>query len=242
MTVIFFDTETTGNRETDRLCQLAAKERGVSEPIVNATYTPPVPISIESMAVHHITPKMIEGRPSFIEAPEYGKIKEIFESHGNVSVAHNASFDVGMLSREDIYPSSVICTYKVAVALDTEEKIDSYRLQYLRYYLGLEVEAVAHNAMGDVLVLEAIFERLYAKVREKHESDEVALKEMVEISSRPVLLSTFKFGKYNGMKIADVAKSDAGYLEWLLAQKKKTPESEADWIYTLEKHLGISNL
>ena len=66
MKIIFFDTETTGNGDTDRLCQLAVKERGVSAPILNATYKPPLPISIESMAIHHITEKMVAARPLFV--------------------------------------------------------------------------------------------------------------------------------------------------------------------------------
>ena len=68
MRIIFFDTETTGNGAEDRLVQLAIKERGVAEPIVNATYQPPLPISIESMAIHHITEKMVAERPQVEDA------------------------------------------------------------------------------------------------------------------------------------------------------------------------------
>ena len=44
MRIIFLDTETTGNSDTDRLCQLAVKERYIDEPLINALYKPPVPI------------------------------------------------------------------------------------------------------------------------------------------------------------------------------------------------------
>ena len=38
-------------------------------------------------------------------------------------------------------------------------------------------------------------------------------------------------------EIADVARSDRGYLEWLLAQKQKSGEGDNDWIFTLQHHL-----
>ena len=81
-----------------------------------------------------------------------------------ISVAHNAAFDVAILRREGIKPRNIICTYKVASAIDTEERFSHYSLQYLRYALGIEIEANAHDAIGDVLVLEALFEYLLAKL------------------------------------------------------------------------------
>lgn len=238
MRIIFFDTETTGGAERDRLIQLAAKERGVAEPVVNAVYKPPVPISIESMAIHHITEKMVAEKPAFKDAPEYGRIKELFESPDTVVVAHNAAFDLGMLAREGIAPANVICTYKVARALDPSERVERYQLQYLRYLLALEIEAVAHDALGDVLVLEGVFERLFKKVVEQEGSEEAALAKMRRISAEPVLFTTLRFGKYKGRKIAEVARDDRGYLEWLLAAKRQNPAGEEDWIATLERALA----
>ena len=240
MQIIFFDTETTGNTEQDRLCQLAVKRRGEAESVVNATYKPPVPISIESMAIHHITPKMVADRPLFVDALEHLRLKELFEDKNTVSVAHNVTFDVTMLSREGIRPAHTICTYKIASALDPEDTIPKYTLQYLRYYLDLEVAAgtVAHDAMGDVIVLEALFERLLRKMMERIADEEGALKEMIAISSRPLLFTTIRFGKYSGKRIEEVADKDPKYLEWLLAQKKQDPDNEVDWIYTLEHFLA----
>lgn len=237
MNIIFFDTETTGNSDGDRLCQLAVKERGVAEPVVNATYKPPVPISIESMAIHHITEKMVADRPFFVQSPEFKELKELFENSDTLAVAHNATFDTTMLLREDISPKRTICTYKVAYALDTKGAIGIYRLQYLRYLLGIEVESVAHDAWGDVLVLEALFERLLAKMVEQEGSEEAALEAMIKISSRPLLFTTLRFGKHNGKQIEEVVKSDRSYLEWLLKQKEENPTGEEDWIYTLKHYL-----
>ena len=164
----------------------------------------------------------------------------MFEHDDTISVAHNAAFDIGMLAREQIAPRRVICTYKVARILDADEKIGKYQLQYLRYLLGIEISATAHDAFGDVLVLEALFERLLDKMTLQKGSEEAALEEMIQISSRPMLFTTIRFGKYKGKRIEEVALSDPRYLEWLLGEKKKEPVAEADWIYTIEHYLSNS--
>lgn len=237
MRILFLDTETTGNSDNDRLCQLAVKERYIDEPLVNALYKPPVPISIESMAIHHITEKMVMNRPMCVDAPEYPSIKELLESTEVVVVAHNAAFDIGMLAREGIVPRQVICTYKVAYALDPSDVLPNYRLQYLRYLLDLDVEGEAHDAFGDVLVLEALFARLLEKMVERHGTEEAALSAMLSISVQPLLFTTIRFGKYSGKRLEDVAKTDRAYLEWLLKEKQKNPAGENDWIYTLSHYL-----
>ncbi len=243
MRVIFFDTETTGNQSTDRLCQLAIKERGVETPVLNAMYQPPIPISIESMAIHHITPKMVKERPLFIASPEYNFIKALFGDENTVAVAHNASFDVGMLIREGITVRNPVCTYKTANDLDPNDLIPKYTLQYLRYLLDLEIKikVVAHDAFGDVVVLEALFERLLTKLVKTHGDELVAIQRMLTVSAKPLLFTTIRFGKHKGRKIADVTRTDPDYLQWLLRSKRETPEGEEDWIYTLEHFLGIGS-
>jgi DNA polymerase III epsilon subunit-like protein len=238
MRVVFFDTETTGVSQTDRLLQLAVKGRGEPNAIVNALYTPPVPISIGAMSVHHITDKKLLGRPAFADAPEYSDIRALFHDTATIAVAHNAAFDIGMLARDGIVPVRTICTYKVARALDPDEKIGRYSLQYLRYLLDIDIDAKAHDAIGDVLVLEHLFERLLAKVVQTHGDESAAIEEMVAMSQKPLYFSTFRFGKHDGKKIADVAREDRGYLEWLLRKKREAPEGETEWIQTLEHYLA----
>jgi DNA polymerase III epsilon subunit-like protein len=235
MNIVFFDTETTGKDPKDLLCQIAWKTGGEMK---SGLFKPPFPIPAEAMAVHHITNKMLADKPAFKEAPEWKEIKDLFEHPETIAVAHNASFDLGMLKKEDIVPTNFICTLRVARALDSEGIFSQYKLQYLRYKLDLEVDGVAHSADGDVLVLEKLFERLLAKMAATHGSEEAAIKEMIAISSRPSLLNTIGFGKHAGKKIKEIAQTDRGYLEWLLAEKLKNPTDEEDWIYTLKTALG----
>lgn len=234
--IIFFDTETTGNTEKDFLCQLAYKVNGE---IFSSLFKPPIKIPPETSAIHHITNKMVEGEPTFAESPDSGKIKKLFEDKNSVLVAHNAIFDIAMLAKENIIPKNFICTLRLARSLDPDGKIGKYNLQYLRYLLELEVEAEAHDAMGDVLVLEQLYERLKNKVMAENKIDEAAaIEKMIGISSHPSVFKYINFGKYNGKELAEIAKVDRGYLEWLLAQKLESDQIDEDWIYTLKYYLG----
>jgi DNA polymerase III epsilon subunit-like protein len=233
--LIFFDTETTGNTEGDFICQIAYKTGDES---FTGLYKPSKKIPPEASAVHHITNKMLEGKPAFKDSADFKKIKNLFEHKDTVVIAHNAPFDLPMIKKEGIEPPRFICTLRLARHLDPEGKIGRYNLQYLRYLLDLDVEATAHDALGDVLVLEKLFERLKNKfIEQENLSEEEILEKMIEISSRPFLHHTFKFGKYNGKKIDEVIEQDRGYLEWLLSEKEKSDQSDEDWIYTLKHYL-----
>lgn len=235
-TLLFLDTETTGNLPTDYLCQLCYK---MGDKIVNELYKPPVPISIESMAIHHITEEMVADKPAFKNSAEFKNLEKLFEE-GVIFVAHNAKFDVSMLKKEGLTPKKIIDTYRVARFLDPEAKIPSYRLQYLRYFLGIKIEAIAHDAKGDVMVLEKLFERLVKKIMENDKCDESqAIEKMLEISSHPVIFKTINFGKYKNRFLEELAHDDPDYLRWLLEQKRQNPEDEEDWIYTLETYLKM---
>lgn len=235
--LLFLDTETTGNMPDDRLCQLCYK---LGETIVSEFYKPPVPITIESMAVHHITEKMVKDAPAFANSTEWNELQKLFADESVVFIAHNAKFDILMLEKEGLKPGKVIDTYRVARHLDPDGKIPSYRLQYLRYLLGIEIEATAHDAKGDVLVLEKLFERLVKKIMEtENVSRETAIEQMIDISSKPCLFKFMTFGKYKNSTLEEVAAKDAAYLKWLLDEKRKTPEEEEDWIYTLEIALKL---
>ena len=188
--------------------------------------------------MHHITNKMLENKPTFKESTDQPIIKKLFEDENSILVAHNAPFDLMIIEKEDIKPKKFICTLRLARYLDKEDKIERYNLQYLRYLLDLEVEATAHDALGDVLVLEKLFERLKKKIKaEENLKEDGAIEKMIEISSHPSLMRTINFGKHNGKKLEEVLATDRGYLEWLLAQKLESDQIEDDWIYTLKHYL-----
>lgn len=241
-TIILFDTETTGNEEKDRLCQLAYKVLGEKN-IFNELYQPPVPISVASQAVHHITPKMVVEKPGFIESSDFESVKKLFENEDTIAVAHNAKFDIAMFQKEGITPKRYIDTLKIVRHLDPDMKIERHNLQFLRYLLELDNDIdepiQAHDAKGDVLVLERLFFRLFKKMREEHEDDKTTLETMMRISTEPSLITKFTFGKHNGLHVHDVAINDRGYLEWLLKTKLESEQDEEDWIHTLNHYLNL---
>lgn len=235
MKLVFFDTETTGNTTEDFLCQIAYKS---GKETFKGLYKPPVKIPPEASAVHHITNKMVADKPTFKDSSDFIKIKKILEDADSIVVAHNTPFDLMIVGKEGIKPARAICTLRVARHLDKEEKMSGYRLQYLRYFLELEVNGEAHDALGDVLVCEKLFEKQKNELMAQENLDEDgAIERMIEISSHPAILRTFGFGKHKGKKVADVAATDRSYLEWLYGEKMKSSEIDEDWIYTLKHYL-----
>jgi exodeoxyribonuclease X len=234
MKLVFLDTETTGNEvERDRLVQLCYATDGVFH---TSMFKPPIPITVKSMSITHITNKMVEGCGAFAESKEKVALQTVL--HDRVLVAHNAPFDVSILKNEGVQTEQFIDTLRVARALDEQGVIPEYNLQFLRYYLGLEIQGSAHDAEGDVKVLIGVFERLLAKLKDAGLGEDEALEKMLEISSQPTLLKKFTFGKYRGKFIHEVVQTDIGYLQWLLKQKLEGEGDDVDWIHTLKHYLG----
>ncbi len=237
--LIFLDTETTGIGPEDRLCQVAYKFQGVEK---EALFKPPVPIGIDAMAVAHITNKMVADKEPFFDSLMHKNLAEIFSGE-HIFVAHNAGFDAQMLRREKLEPKSIIDTFKIAQYLDVSGEVPKYALQYLRYYYDLEVlDAPAHDALGDIRVLEKLFDFYFQKMLIGGKDESAVLGEMQAVSARPILVKKFNFGKYIGLNVADVAQKDRGYLQWLLNEKIRARDQEENndenWIYTLEHYLG----
>lgn len=224
--LIFLDTESTGNEpKKDRLCQVCYSTR---EGTKVELFKPPIPISVKAMSITHITNKMVANAEAFAQSQMKKELEGLLKD--GILVAHTALFDIAMLKNEGMEVPRFIDTLRVARYLDTENKIPEFNLQYLRYYLDLDVPGTAHDAEGDVNVLEALFKRLYSKLPN--------IDQLIEISSKPTLFKNFIFGKYKGKPITEVLETDRRYMEWLLAQMKSTGEdTDEDWIFTLQHYL-----
>lgn len=238
--LIFLDTETTGKGPNDRLCQVAYSFNGEES---DALFKPPIPIQVEAMAITHITNKMVEDKEPFIGSEFQKKLLNIL-SKENILVAHNAQFDVDMLRKENIEVGSAIDTLKIAHHLDKEAKIPKHGLQYLRYFLDLNIQdVIPHSALGDVRVLEKLFERLFQKMMIDLKEESAVIDEMLRISALPILMKKFPFGKYDGALVADIAKTDPGYLRWFLNKKieerEQTGINDENWIYTFQHYLKL---
>lgn len=233
--IIFLDTESTDNTEDARLVQLAYKNLSTKE-IKNEFFKAPVPISIFAMSVTHITNRMIADKPDFESSELRKHVSRILEDH--IMVAHNASFDIMILRNEGVEVKYSIDTLRLSRHLLESE---SYKLQYLRYFLDIDIKATAHDALSDVYVLEQLFYHLEDLMKLKFgllERSDI-IKKMHELSSLPVYLPVLNFGKYRGRTFEEILREDRRYLEWLYSseQSKSEHEQNEDLLYTISEIL-----
>lgn len=241
---IILDTETTGTGEQDRVIQLGYIVLGEKVPEVhNELCSSDVPISFGAMEVHGITPEMIEGKPTCQETTAYKRLLEL-NTNENYLIIHNAPFDLGMLEREGFKTQmKVIDTLRVAKHVLPDE--EAHRLQYFRYKMNLykqeqkEADALgivvkAHDAIGDVLILKLLLTKLKEEVSLKFPGEN-PVEKMVDLTNTPILVISFRFGKYKGKTLKEVAASDAGYLRWMLTGMENLDE---DMRYSINIALG----
>ena len=154
-----FDCETTGTSTADdeivSLALIRVDPDGAETARTTTLVRPSRSIPAEATAVHGIADEDVASAPSFAEiAVELLRLLE-----GAVFVAHNASFDLGMLrhafAREGIEysPDAVACTLEAFRLL--EPLADNHRLQSICERRGIELHG-AHEAMSDVLATAAL--------------------------------------------------------------------------------------
>ena len=244
---VLFDTETTGNQEEDRVIQFGAMivdQRGNVEPY-DEFCSSDVEIKLEAMEVHNITPDLIEGKPQATQTKFYQRLEEL-NNEENYLIAHNIAFDMGMIEKEGFANQyQLIDTLRCAKHLFAD--MPYHRLQYLRYALELykkeqeeadkyNITIKAHDAIGDVLVMKLFLTKLVGKCREVY-PDYNPMEKLVDLTKTPVLIKKFRFGKYKGKEIAQVAQEDSGYLNWM----RKNMDMDEDLKYSIDKALGSDN-
>ena len=235
MNFVILDTETTGFEKSDKIIQLAyIVFDGMNLEPFETFCSTEAPINFSAMAVHHITPDMIEDKPKLVDTEIYQFLEEL-NTEENYLVIHNAPFDLKMLAKEGFENKmKIIDTLKVTRHL--APNLDSHAMQFLRYHRGLykDEKAVeellgvtikAHDAMGDIVVLYLLLKRLL----ESKTPDE-----LVELTGKPNLNNKIRFGKYKGQKISDIAQNDKAYLEWIVSNLK---DLDAETKYAIDYFL-----
>ena len=241
---ILFDTETTGASTEDRVIQFGAiilNQKNEIE-IFDELCFSEIPIKLEAMEVHNITPDLLENKPKFIDTNFYKRLNELNNCE-NFLIAHNLPFDLGMLQKEGFKNNfTLIDTLRCARHLLVNSPY--HRLQYLRYSLELykgELEEAnkhnitikAHDAIGDVLVMKLLLSKLVALAKEQFPQNN-PMQVLAQLTKQPVLVKTFKFGKYKGRSIEEVCDEDIGYINWFMDNM----ELDEDMKYTLDKIMG----
>lgn len=225
MKIFVIDVETTGlDPKEHGVVEIAARELTNDVdgwnvgPVTVAFVNPGRPISFEAMGVHHIVEADVAGA-SPLDAVLVNWFLPPFEDI--IFAAHNATFDRSFLP--SMYADEVrwIDTYRCARHLFPDAP--SFANCALYYFLGHErpFNVTPHEAGFDTLVTARILRRML---------DLRGFDELVELSTRPVVLKKVGFGKHFGQLWTDVP---FDYLQWASRQDfdadvKHTIKSEID--------------
>ncbi len=218
------DWETTGFVEEDgRICEIGYHDiiidNGVAKPFPeqhSILINPGVKMPPSAQAVHHISGDMLYGASKNVREEMIAVLDK-----ADVLVAHNAAFEQSFVTTEKPW----ICTYKVARKLFPH--LDSFSLQYLRYYFDLIIDysqaSPVHRAGPDAFVCGHLFAHLYKRM---------TIAEMIECSKQPVLLYRCNLPKHKDKVWEDIASESPDYLQWILQSDfdEDTTHTAAYWL------------
>lgn len=240
--LVFFDIEATGlNVVRDRIVQIALIKyfkKGKEPEELSMLINPGIPISMEAMGVHGITPKDVANKPTFQQVAQ-----ELYDFIGDADLAgYNSNrFDIPMLMEE---------LARVGLELDMSRRrtLDMQRIFYkmeprtlraaLKFYTGQRMEN-AHDALADVRATIDVFKGQLEKYQEVDYEDEDGkvveqpvkndmqaihsffnddrfLDATHRIKYGPDNEPVFNFGKHAGRPVVEVLKSDKNYGAWIL--------------------------
>lgn len=173
-----------------------------------STYVDPAgrAISAHASAVHHIIDEDLVGAPSWQFATS--RLRQARDGEPTIAIAaHNKKFEQQWITAE-VTALPWICTLKCALRLWPE--VTSHSNGALRYEWRLPVDRViadqSHRAGPDAYVTAHLV---------AHMLRECSLEELIDWSSKPMLLVEMKFGKHRGKKWSELP---VDYLEWMLRQ------------------------
>lgn len=176
---------------------------------IESLIDPECVIRPEAMGVHHITPEMVDGKPT---------LEEFMRDHRypltdvDVICGHSVGFDCRFVRPYLPDNFKVIDTLKLARSLWPEA--ESHKLQTLRYTFGLDAGS-AHRAMGDVVTTIS----LIRKIADEHDTDANSL---LMLMNAPLSLnSAMPFGKHKGERLRDLP---INYVRWLVDKADIEPD------------------
>lgn len=225
--LVFFDLETTGPDITnDRIVEIALLKEdvtGFSAISRVIRLNPGIPIPASATVIHGISDSDVQNEPTFAAvAPE------ILEFILGCDLAgYNCNrFDYPLLVEEFM---------RVGITLNDPHRliIDAYQIfikneertlsAALKFYCDRNHDG-AHGAMADVVatrdVLKAQLKRYGLNGDRKELHDYTSIPGRLDFAGKIVekdLVACFAFGKYKDQQVLWIAKSDPGYIKWMLA-------------------------
>jgi DNA polymerase-3 subunit epsilon len=227
-TFICLDCETTGlDPQTDRIIEIAVVKFTFSQ-ILQSFETlidPEANISEVSMAIHHITPEMVHGKP---------KIQHVLPTviemvRSNIIIGHGIQMDLAFLS-ESAKRFDMTDPFNQLQTIDTLRMARLYgesptnSLEKLRQHFNIEEEG-AHRAMSDVTVNISVFKYLAQSFK--------TTEQLLTRLKKPILLKTMPLGKYKGRPFSEIP---IEYLKWALRG-----DFDQDLIFSIRSELQKRN-
>lgn len=203
---VCLDCETTGlDPKSDQIIEVALVKFTFSKTMESyeTLIDPQCAISEISMAIHHITDAMVQGKPKIQEI--LPRLFQIIDQH--IVVGHGIKLDLNFLI-------AAAKRHHIPCPLDSTTSIDTLRLarlygesptnslEKLRQHFNIESEG-AHRAMSDVTVNINVFKHLSTSFK--------TIEQLLERLKKPILLKTMPLGKYKGRPFIEIP---IEYLLW----------------------------
>lgn len=166
-------------------------------------------ISFGAMAVSHITPEMVENKPSHKEIANF-----VLPKGEAYIIGHNIDYDIQVAANAgvDVSQYKAICTQALARRMLPD--LDSHSLGALTYAINPDLARQycrnAHDAGYDVTFTLWLLEHLCELGNIDSMEHLYAASEIARIPP------TFTFGKHQGKAIKDIAVTDRSYLQWII--------------------------
>lgn len=224
-TFICLDCETTGlDVKEDRVIEVAVMRFTLDQVIeqYESLVDPERHIPDSSIAIHHITPEMVMGKPKLNEI-----VSDLIKFIGkDIIIGHGVGFDIELIALA-ADRSGIPHTLRSNRTLDTLRMARLYgesptnSLEQLRQHFNIQFEG-PHRAMSDVIVNSEVF-RYLAKMYKSTEH-------IFDALSRPIRLKTMPLGPHKGRPIKEVPLE---YLHW--AARK---EFDQDLLFSIRSEIS----
>lgn len=224
-TFICLDCETTGlDVKEDRIIEVAAirfTTEGVTDQI-EFLIDPERSIPDTSIAIHHITPEMVLGKPKIADV-----VPDLLKFIGkDIVIGHGVGFDIELVAlaadragiQHTLRSNRFLDTLRMA-RLYGESPTNS--LEQLRQHFNIQFEG-AHRAMSDVIVNCEVFKYLAKQYK--------TTEQIFEALSKPIKLRIMPLGPHKGRLIKEVP------LQYLLWAAHK--EFDQDLLFSIRSEIN----
>lgn len=198
-TFVCLDCETTGlDANMDKIIEVAAVRFTIHEILAQCEtlIDPECEIPETSIAIHHISPEMVLGKPKIHEY-----LPQLLDFIGNhILVGHGIKFDMDIIAASAAR-ANIPCKIQHNQYMDTLRLARHYggspinSLEQLRKHFNIEEEG-AHRAMNDVIVNMDVFKFLTKSYK--------TVEQIFEVLSHPVAMKIMPLGKHKGRPLTEV--------------------------------------